>query len=197
MNSLFNGLKLIMGSIWPIILILSCLFIIGHIYLLSHKQKKVSFFKEIVIWCFIIYAVSLFHIVTSQDVYSIGGVNVTFFKEITRYSFGTNLFYRNIIGNIFLFLPLGFFIGSLSKIKKYLVPMLIGLISLIIESIQLLIGRSFDVDDVLLNLIGGILGYVIYMIINYLLRNIKEEYRDIIIAIILLLAILIIFLIML
>ena len=34
--------------------------------------------------------------------------------------------------------------------------------SLVIESTQLAIGRVFDVDDILLNVIGGMIGYLIY-----------------------------------
>ena len=37
--------------------------------------------------------------------------------------------------------------------------------SLTIETTQLMIGRVFDIDDILLNIIGGILGHYLYIII--------------------------------
>ena len=198
MQSLSNGLRMVIGKSWPIIMILSFIFVIIHILWLTQQKKKISIFMEIVVWCFIIYMLSLFHIVTSQDVYNSGGVNMTFFKEITRYPVGTNLFYRNIIGNIFLFLPLGFFIGYFIKVKRhYLVILFIMIMSLVIESVQLYIGRSFDVDDVILNVLGGIIGYILSRIMNFLLRNLKPETQNIIISIILLLSIFSIFIIML
>ena len=40
-----------------------------------------------------------------------------------------------------------------------------------IETTQMVIGRVFDVDDIMLNIIGGILGYFIYRI----LFKIKEH----------------------
>ena len=40
------------------------------------------------------------------------------------------------------------------------------IVSLSIECVQLLIGRCFDVDDILLNLVGGILGYFIYRLLE-------------------------------
>ena len=36
------------------------------------------------------------------------------------------------------------------------------LVSISIETTQLLIGRIFDIDDIILNIIGGMLGYLIY-----------------------------------
>ena len=49
--------------------------------------------------------------------------------------------------------------------------MLVLVTSLAIEIVQMMIGRVFDVDDIILNLIGGILGYFIYK----LLKRIGEK----------------------
>ena len=38
----------------------------------------------------------------------------------------------------------------------------------VIEIVQMIIGRVFDVDDILLNLIGAILGFYIYRVIRIL-----------------------------
>ena len=43
--------------------------------------------------------------------------------------------------------------------------------SVSIESTQLIIGRIFDIDDIILNIIGGMLGYGIY----FILQKIGEE----------------------
>ncbi|MYL55011.1 VanZ family protein [Pontibacillus yanchengensis] len=69
---------------------------------------------------------------------------------------------RNIGGNILLFIPLGFIVSLkyqwLSSLGKVI---LFGVgLSLIIETIQIPLNmRSFDVDDLLLNGVGTIVGY--------------------------------------
>ena len=44
--------------------------------------------------------------------------------------------------------------------------MLSFIISVTIETTQLIIGRVFDVDDILLNVLGGLAGYCIYKIVH-------------------------------
>lgn len=79
----------------------------------------------------------------------------------------------NIYGNIICFVPFGLYFTWIFKKKKRLfikIYMMTFLFSLTIECIQLfcMIG-IFDVDDLLLNTFGGILGYVlckIYLVIS-------------------------------
>ena len=73
----------------------------------------------------------------------------------------------NLIGNIVMFIPLGFLLPfNLPKTQKFVWCILVsaGLI-LCVEIIQLvmLLG-SFDVDDLIFNIIGAIAGYVCYLI---------------------------------
>ena len=75
---------------------------------------------------------------------------------------------RPLLGNILLLCPLGFFIAMLKRNMRLAHIILAGfLCSLAIELIQLSIGliirfsyRSFDVDDIILNTIGYMSGYV-------------------------------------
>ena len=62
-----------------------------------------------------------------------------------------------------LFLPFGFFISYYLKCEKAWLPIVLTLIaSCSIETVQMIIGRVFDIDDILLNLLGGILGFLCY-----------------------------------
>ena len=65
-----------------------------------------------------------------------------------------------------------------------------------IETVQMCIGRVFDVDDIILNLLGGILGYLLYIIIkkvgNILPNIFKSEWFLNIISIIILISIIVI-----
>jgi len=117
----------------------------------------------------------LFQVVTYQDVISYGN-NFIPFKELTRYSIGSNLFFKNIIGNILLFMPYGFYASYYLKLdKKRLALLLVFILSLSVECVQLLIGRCFDIDDILLNLIGGMFGYFIYRILEKITDKMSRQ----------------------
>ena len=73
------------------------------------------------------------------------------------------------MGNILPFLPLGFFISNKFS-KKVIKPIIICLVAiLVIECVQLIFKIGFfDVDDILLNFVGCILG----ICTNFALYNI-------------------------
>lgn len=195
MQNLTSDFKSIMGNTLPIIVLISVMAIFLRIYFLKKANQRILFSKEIPNIFFLIYILCLFQIVTSQDVSGIHGINTDFFSELTRYDFGTRLFYRNIIGNIVLFIPFTFFVGYIFEVKNHLFMYLFTLlVSLTIEITQLYIGRAFDVDDILLNLIGGVIGFAIYNLVDkVILKKVSEERKKIIIAFMLVIIVLGIF----
>ena len=85
------------------------------------------------------------------------------FREIFRYDVNSRLFLKNVIGNVLLFVPFGIFVTYYVKNDKvYQTLFLSILVSCSIEFAQSVIGRTADIDDVILNSIGGILGYIIF-----------------------------------
>ena len=50
--------------------------------------------------------------------------------------------------------------------------------SLSIEFVQLQIGRSFDIDDILLNVVGGFVGYLIYIGLSAISRRLPDFFRS-------------------
>lgn len=78
--------------------------------------------------------------------------------------------YKNILGNIVLFLPYGF-LGILYprlNFYKYLFVCFV-LVMTILEFSQYYFGRGFaELDDVILNSIGMTLGYIIYKVFFYI-----------------------------
>lgn len=168
--------KDILDYIWPMIVIVITIIAATRIVYLFTNHKKFKLYEEIINLGFIIYILSLFYVVTFQDV-NYGQSNFTFFKEMFRYEFGSRLFIKNVLGNILLFIPLGFFISHYLKSKKIIWPLLIIFISSItIETTQLKIGRVFDVDDIILNIIGGIFGYLLYKSFNHLPKFTKNTW---------------------
>lgn len=71
----------------------------------------------------------------------------------------------NLLGNIGLFLPVGS-LASLLTGKLWKGIMFTFFFSLFIESAQYFVGRSTDIDDLLLNTFGGILGALVFLIIR-------------------------------
>ena len=68
----------------------------------------------------------------------------------------------NVVGNLGAFMPLGFLWPLLRRGRTgvWQVGLLAAALSLLIEALQYALGRrTADVDDVLLNTLGGLLGY--------------------------------------
>ena len=164
-------IKNILANIWPMVLIMTVILSSLRISYLIKTKEKFHLYSEIFKLGFIIYIIGLFYVVTFQDV-SWSTSNFIPFKEILRYDLFSSMFFRNVIGNTIMFIPYGFFISYFLRIdKKKLVFVLSLITSLTIEITQLIIGRVFDVDDILLNLLGGFLGFYIYR----LLMRIKDR----------------------
>ena len=79
----------------------------------------------------------------------------------------------NLAGNVLIFAPLGVLPPLLWKRWRHLwttVPLSAG-ISCLIEFLQLFLGRSVDVDDLILNTLGGLLGYLLFCLIPKKLKK--------------------------
>ena len=166
MFNLANDLVLLMENTWPIVAITVIAIISLRITYVIKNKSKFILHEELLSLLFVIYILMFFQVVTYQDVINYGN-NFIPFRELTRYTFGSRLFYKNIVGNILLFMPYGFFASYYLKLdKKRLSFFLVLVVSLSIECVQLAIGRCFDVDDILLNLIGGMIGYFVYRFLD-------------------------------
>jgi len=77
--------------------------------------------------------------------------------------------------NILLFVPIGFFLPILwRKFEKRRFTIIYGfLLSLSIEIIQLLGHRITDIDDLLMNTMGTILGFYLYVLVKRILPKVS------------------------
>ncbi len=137
-------------------------------------MKKKTFLKIVL---FIIYIVVLSYLLFIAE--SMGrsdwhfGVNLVPFAEIRRYltyvsTIGILYVGINLLGNIIVMIPFGYALPSLfgqGKRRPFLY-ILVGMIfSILIEIAQYFTHTgTCDVDDVILNTIGVILGYLAYAI---------------------------------
>ena len=66
-----------------------------------------------------------------------------------------------LIGNMLMFIPMGIMLPLVFKnINKKNIFVIAILITLSIEILQPIVGRSFDIDDIIMNFIGSIIGYL-------------------------------------
>lgn len=118
------------------------------------------------------------------DVYigSLGHINLIPFRSIAQQLAGeigvnandiASVAVLNLAANLLLFSPLGFFLPTIwDKLISFKRTVLAGLcIVVLIEMIQFFIGRSADIDDVILNVVGIAVGYCIYKGVKILLHR--------------------------
>ncbi len=141
-------------------------------------KEKINLKKELLMLIFVMYIVSLFSqtifISLPSNINNIfpldlrGRINTdtfqVFFDSIRNMKTGNyQYFVINVLGNLIAFVPLGIFIPLIFPSRKVFSVVMIGFCtSLLIEIIQLTVIRATDVDDIMLNTLGTLLGYLIY-----------------------------------
>ncbi|MEG0794265.1 MAG: VanZ family protein [Bacilli bacterium] len=149
---------------WPVLAIFLVTMVSLRLFYIRTHREKVSFYKEFFNILAIIYVFILFSLLTKVELNNGSGYNIIPFTEILRYDIGSKLFYYNVIGNILIFIPFGFFVADYVKSKNiWPVLFICTIVSSTVEFVQLNIGRSFDIDDIILNIVGGVVGYLIYV----------------------------------
>lgn len=109
-------------------------------------------------------------------------INLIPFRDIRMSYHGA---VKEALLNVLMLIPFGFILPIIKKMNIFKVIIYSFITSLTIESIQLLywLGgsltyRSFDVTDMITNTIGGLLGYLLYLLfkpfINYIMDRIKS-----------------------
>ena len=107
------------------------------------------------------------------------GMNLEPFHTIRNYyrvfGFRGDLFGINIIGNILMFVPWGFGLALLWKKNRSLLRLFwfCSLLPFFIECTQLFIGRQVDVDDFILNFVGGMLGGILFRVLARMFRGLR------------------------
>lgn len=102
--------------------------------------------------------------------------NLVPFKEIMRFInyrqvLGTSAVVYNLLGNIVAFIPFGLFLPLLQHRQRHLwrIVLLSFDFSLLVELLQLVSKRgSFDVDDLILNTVGGAVGYLGFLLADWI-----------------------------
>mgnify|MGYP002420959284 CR=1 FL=1 len=99
--------------------------------------------------------------------------NLVLFKEIKRFiqyrhQLGTFAVFSNLFGNILIFMPVGYFSAMAGKRRSFFKTLFWSFcLTFCVELMQLITKVGcFDVDDIFLNTIGGMLGYLVYALVQ-------------------------------
>ena len=112
-----NAIVDVINMSWPTVVIVVVIASIMRVtYIIKHDRKSFRLHEELFHLMFIVYLLVLFQLVTSQDLMG-GGTNLIPFKEIFRYELMSTSFIKQVLGNIVLFIPLGYFMSYYCKIK--------------------------------------------------------------------------------
>ena len=176
---MFNeALRNIVNGAIPMLIIFIVVITTVRISYIRTTNEKVVIHNEILNLLFIIYVLLLFELLTGTENSLGSGINYIPFKEIMRYKFGGKMFIYNVFGNILIFIPFGYFISRYIKPKKVWPIIMDALItSVTVETVQLKIGRSFDIDDVMLNILGAILGYFVYIALDAIYKHLPKIFQ--------------------
>lgn len=146
-------------------------------YFFNEKfRKKVRVISGIL---FITYLLILGYLLFFSSHYGrdmgISKYNIIPFKTISDFiNYGTKQQIKiNIVGNIIAFMPMGFFIPIIFSSKRSLFTVLVfsAFISLTVEIMQYeFVVGAFDIDDIILNSLGGVFGYIVFALIHLIYR---------------------------
>jgi len=145
------------------------------------KRSHFQLWKELLYYSFFLYSVCIFSqtILPSRDFLlgyesAVGRSNFTPFETIQFYvnrlggPMHTVAVY-NLVGNVVLFVPFGIYIPAIwNKLQSLWIMLIVSFaIPLFIETTQYFIGRSIDVDDIILNTIAILIGYSLFGIVKW------------------------------
>ncbi|MEC0537319.1 VanZ family protein [Bacillus inaquosorum] len=169
-----------------------------------YKKSRLSIHKHIVIFCLLVYffnliSVTLFPMPIDADLIKdmkydsyipfVSGNNfIPFYFIVDVYHEGLQYYViRSIGGNLILLLPVGLLFPLLFKklnnVKRILLTGFF--ISMFIELAQLSISvyirsvyRSFDVDDLILNTLGTVIGYWLFFILSMFYKRVTYRFKS-------------------
>ena len=190
-------MKAIIGYItnmMPYILVAIPVYLIVIFIIVKLNTKKVNWYHESALILFVLFIVGL----ASQTIIPKFETGVNGFMVVKNGIHETNLipfkvlietynevfingnmnyFLINFLGNIIMFMPFGFFISLLWNISNKKVIIIGFCSSLFIEFCQLFLTRGTDIDDLILNTIGAVLGLVLYKLLYKKLNSFMIKFR--------------------
>ena len=180
MYLIFNGIDYEVSIIFLVIFAIHLVVF----YLRKYSFPRILFFIIFYIYLVALISKTLFPIRVSSEYLDSTGIKSGYFSPINLkpFYFGAStrlrLIIYGIVANIFLTIPFGFGINFVARVKAkafYWIPFAVGLgievtqliISLIIKHYY----RVIDINDVIMNAIGVLIGYAFFRIFSIIILN--------------------------
>ena len=159
-------------------------------YLDNNKPMKINLYIFFGLYLILLITLTLFDSLWLRNGFNFSGfdniqdrINLVPFKTIMTFvkefdsMYSTSQIMLNLFGNVCAFMPMALFLLLLFKRQNKAFQFVITLILMIlgIEFLQLITGSGrFDIDDLILNLFGAVLVYLLFKIksVNALIHNI-------------------------
>lgn len=180
----------------PITLLVGVIYAVYRCIRIKKHGNAVSWGTEIMRWLFVCYLTGLINLILvpanlwmfiwanvfvgyshSELVFFSGDFNLvpTVFKWITGELTIGRWVLKMLVYNFLMFVPFGFFLPFISeKINNRSIWKVAVIVPIVVEVIQPVFGRSFDVDDLILNFAGIIVGYFV----AFGIKNISKRMAD-------------------
>jgi glycopeptide antibiotics resistance protein len=161
--------------------------------IMNKREQIKAFFLYGIFICYILLLikilflsrVSLLELFNSQRTL-FRSINLIPFHSIMEYISGSSdtlrrFAFGNVVGNIVIFIPLGIYLSLFKNDKRVATNLLfIFIVSLFVEIIQWLLGIGVsDIDDIILNCLGGWIGILGYKFLLFILRDEKKVHTAI------------------
>lgn len=168
----------------PITCVVGIIYVIIRVVIIKRNNLTVEWLKEIMKLLFTCYLTGLISLVILPanfwldffdgvflgwwdemlPIFSFGGFNLvpSLIKALSgEFTIGSWV-KTMLIGNIAMFLPLGFFLPFVTeRVNRKNIFVVSIAVPFIVELLQMIFGRSFDVDDLICNFIGIVAGFFI------------------------------------
>ena len=159
-------------------------------YLDNNKPMKINLYIFFGLYLILLITLTLFDSLWLRNGFNFSGfdniqdrINLVPFKTIMTFvkefdsMYSTSQIMLNLFGNVCAFMPMALFLSLLFKRQNKIFQFVITLILMIlgIEFLQLITGSGrFDIDDLILNLFGAVLVYLLFKIksVKALIHNI-------------------------
>ncbi|TCO68878.1 VanZ family protein [Marinisporobacter balticus] len=136
-----------------------------------NKQKTMSMIISIGLWgIFVVYILALLKIILfkcgfTTELRELNLMPFRFIKDFFSHNTAIDVALKNVFGNFALFIPLGILVPALFKNVRFKKTIWICFrVSLFFEIIQYIVGLgASDVDDLMLNTLGSIIGAWLYL----------------------------------
>jgi glycopeptide antibiotics resistance protein len=156
--------------------------------IMNKRERIETVFLYGVFICYILFLIKLLFLsrVSLLDLFNSQrtldrSINLIPFYSIKEYIFSNSatikrFAFSNVGGNIIIFVPLGTYLSLFKNNKRVITNLLfIFIVSLFIEIIQGFLGiGAADIDDIILNCLGGLVGILVFKFLLFILRDEKK-----------------------